>query len=166
MARDHGVTIVVKQHGGETGHRGGLCRDRPRGRRRGIKVNYDAGNVMDYLDVDPSRLRACAEEVRSFCIKDHRNFPKDEDCGPGFGEIDHYKLLDLVAFTGRDMPLCCEKSSPRPFHVRRSRKASIGWLGVREFLRSSPKDCRHELRRSLEPLQKRACWGGSATRLS
>ncbi len=109
MARDHGVTIVVKQHGGETGT-GAACAEIVREvGDEGIKVNYDAGNVMDYLDVDPiPDLRACADEVRSFCIKDHRNFPKDEDCGPGFGEIDHYKLLNLVAFTGRDMPLCCE----------------------------------------------------------
>ena len=67
---------------------------------------------MDYLDVDPiPDIRACADEVRSFCIKDHRNFPKDQDCGPGFGEIDHYRLLHPVAFTGRDMPLCCENIS-------------------------------------------------------
>jgi len=64
---------------------------------------------MDYLNVDPlSDIQKCAGEIRSFCIKDHRNFPKDEDCGPGFGEIDHYKLLHTVAFTGRKMPLCCE----------------------------------------------------------
>src|SRR5262249_46897871 len=47
-------------------------------------------------------------EVRSFCIKDHRNWPKSEDCGPGFGEIDHYKLLHPVAFTGLTMSLSCE----------------------------------------------------------
>jgi sugar phosphate isomerase/epimerase len=112
MARDHGVTIVVKQHGGETGT-GAACAAiiREVG-DEGVKVNYDAGNVMDYLDVDPiPDIRACAEEVRGFCIKDHRNFPKDEDCGPGFGEIDHYRLLQPVAFTGRDMPLCCENIS-------------------------------------------------------
>jgi sugar phosphate isomerase/epimerase len=84
-----------------------------------VKVNYDAGNVMDYLDVDPlGDIKSCAREIRSFCIKDHRNFPKDEDCGPGFGEIDHYKLLDTVAFTGLRMPLCCENifapAVPRP----------------------------------------------------
>ncbi len=109
VARDHGVTIVVKQHGGETGT-GAACAAiiREVG-DEGVKVNYDAGNVMDYLDVDPiPDIRACAAEVRGFCIKDHRNFPKDEDCGPGFGEIDHYRLLQPVAFTGRDMPLCCE----------------------------------------------------------
>ena len=127
MARDHGVTIVVKQHGGETGT-GAACAEIVREvGDEGIKVNYDAGNVMDYLDVDPiPDLRACADEVRSFCIKDHRNFPKDEDCGPGFGEIDHYKLLHLVAFTGRDMPLCCENIFapliPRPDESRRDRR--------------------------------------------
>lgn len=111
-ARDHGVTIVVKQHGGETGT-GAACAsivrevDDP-----GVMVNYDAGNVMDYLDVDPiPDIKACSDVVRSFCIKDHRNFPKDQDCGPGFGEIDHYRLLHPVAFTGRDLPLCCENIS-------------------------------------------------------
>lgn len=112
IARDHGVTIVIKQHGGETGT-GAACAAIVRDvADEGVKVNYDAGNVMDYLDVDPiADLRTCASEVRSFCIKDHRNFPKDEDCGPGFGEIDHYKLLHPVAFTGRSTPLCCENIS-------------------------------------------------------
>jgi sugar phosphate isomerase/epimerase len=112
MAREHGVTIVVKQHGGETGT-GAACGEIVREvGDEGIKVNYDAGNVMDYLDVDPiPDIRTCAGLVRSFCIKDHRNFPKDEDCGPGFGEIDHYRLLEPVAFTGLMMPLCCENIS-------------------------------------------------------
>jgi sugar phosphate isomerase/epimerase len=109
VAREHGVTIVVKQHGGDTGT-GAACAAIVREvDDEGVKVNYDAGNVMDYLDVDPiPDIRACADEVRSFCIKDHRNFPKDQDCGPGFGEIDHYRLLHPVASTGRAMPLCCE----------------------------------------------------------
>lgn len=109
IARDLGVLLVVKQHGGETGT-GQACAEITREvNDPGVKVNYDAGNVMDYLDVDPiPDLKKCADEVRSFCIKDHRNFPKDEDCGPGFGEIDHYKLLHIVANTGLSMPLCCE----------------------------------------------------------
>ena len=72
-------------------------------------VNYDAGNVMDYLNLDPiPDIKKCASTVRSFCIKDHRNWPKDQDCGPGFGEIDHYKLLEPVAFTGLKIPLAYE----------------------------------------------------------
>jgi sugar phosphate isomerase/epimerase len=119
LARDNNVLIVVKQHGGETGT-GEVCAEITREvNDAGIKVNYDAGNVMDYLDVDPlPDVRKCADEVRSFCIKDHRHFPKNEDCGPGFGEIDHYRLLAPFAFTGRAMPLCCENifapAVPRP----------------------------------------------------
>jgi sugar phosphate isomerase/epimerase len=119
VARDAGVTVVVKQHGGNTGF-GAACADITREvASEAIKVCYDAGNVMDYHKVDPlPDIRKCADEVRSFAIKDHRVFPKDEDCGPGLGEIDHYKLLAPVAFTGRPMPLCCENifapALPRP----------------------------------------------------
>jgi sugar phosphate isomerase/epimerase len=119
IAKDNNVTLVVKQHGGETGT-GEACAEITREvDHPNVKVNYDAGNVLDYLDKDPiPDIKTCAAEVRSFCIKDHRNWPKDEDCGPGFGEIDHYKLLHPVAFTGLTMPLACENIfaplMPRP----------------------------------------------------
>jgi len=109
IAKDHGVTIVVKQHGGETGT-GEACMkivqkvDHPT-----VWVNFDSGNVMDYLNLDPiPDINKCAKYVRSFCIKDHRNFPKDQDCGPGYGVIDHYRLLQPVSHTGLTIPLCCE----------------------------------------------------------
>ncbi len=119
VAKDHGVMIVIKQHGGETGTGEACAKIAREVDHAAVKVNYDAGNVMDYLDVDPiPDIRKCAGDIRSFCIKDHRNFPKDEDCGPGFGEIDHYKLLHTVAFTGLKMPLAFENISapllPRP----------------------------------------------------
>lgn len=109
IARDSGVLLVVKQHGGSTGT-GEACADIIREvADEGVKVNYDAGNVMDYLNVDPiPDIQKCADVVRSFCIKDHRNFPRDQDCGPGLGVIDHYRLLQPVAYTGLKMPLCCE----------------------------------------------------------
>jgi sugar phosphate isomerase/epimerase len=119
IARDSGVLLVVKQHGGETGT-GAACAEITREvADDGVKVNYDGGNVLDYLRLDPlPDIKKCADEVRSFCIKDHRIFPKDGDCGPGLGEIDHYRLLYPVAFTGRKMPLCCENifapCLPRP----------------------------------------------------
>jgi sugar phosphate isomerase/epimerase len=109
IARDHQVLLVIKQHGGETGT-GAACAEIVREvADEGVQVNYDAGNVMDYLRVNPLQdIKKCVAEIRSFCIKDHRLFPKDQDCGPGLGEIDHYRLLSHVAFTGRTMPLCCE----------------------------------------------------------
>jgi sugar phosphate isomerase/epimerase len=116
------VLLVVKQHGGETGTGDACARITREVNHPHIKVNYDAGNVMDYLEgkVDPLKdLDACASEVRSFCIKDHRFFPPPhQDCGPGLGEIDHYRLLYRVAFTGLTIPLCCENifapRVPRP----------------------------------------------------
>ncbi len=136
VAADQGVTLVVKQHGGETGT-GEACAKFTRELDHShVKVNYDAGNVMDYLDVDPiPDLKACVDEVRSFCIKDHRNFPKDEDCGPGFGEIDHYKLLHAVAWTGRALPLCCENiSAPLMPPVKRAEEVDRLALRAREYL--------------------------------
>jgi sugar phosphate isomerase/epimerase len=136
IARDHGVIVVVKQHGGSTGT-GDACAkivrevDDP-----GIWVNYDAGNVMDYLNVDPiPDIRKCADTVRSFCIKDHRNWPKDQDCGPGFGEIDHYRLLHPVAFTGLTIPLCCENIFA-PLVPRPTKPEGVDALAkrAREFL--------------------------------
>ncbi|MCY2975836.1 MAG: sugar phosphate isomerase/epimerase [Planctomycetota bacterium] len=112
IARDHNVLIVVKQHGGSTGT-GEACADIIREvNDPNVFVNYDAGNVMDYLNLDPiPDIQQCANEIRSFCVKDHRNWPKDEDCGPGFGEIDHYRLFEPVAFTGLTMPLAYENIS-------------------------------------------------------
>ena len=136
LARDHNVTIVVKQHGGETGT-GEACAEIVREvDDPGIMVNYDAGNVMDYLDVDPTAdIEKCADVVRSFCIKDHRNWPRDEDCGPGLGEIDHYRLLYPVAFTGLKIPLCCENIFA-PLVPRPADPAEIDTLArrAREFL--------------------------------
>jgi sugar phosphate isomerase/epimerase len=122
VARDHGVLIVLKQHGGLTADGArtlAIIRDVA---DDCVLVNYDAGNVMDVLKVDAAAVQAdfeaCAPAVRSFCIKDHRRAPVDQDCGPGLGEIDHYRLLATVAFTGRAMPLCCENifapALPRP----------------------------------------------------
>jgi sugar phosphate isomerase/epimerase len=131
IARDRGVTIVVKQHGGDTGT-GAACAsiveevDDP-----GVMVNYDAGNVLDYLGVDPlADILSCAPLVRSFCIKDHRDWPRDQDCGPGFGEIDHYRLLGAVARTGRPMPLCFENVFA-PIAARPARAEEIDRLALR-----------------------------------
>jgi sugar phosphate isomerase/epimerase len=123
VARQNGVMIVVKQHGGNMGTGAGCATITRAVNDDGVRVNFDSGNVMDYNRIPPEKvladLRECADEVRSFCIKDHRDFPAPhQDCGPGLGEIDHYRLLHPVAFTGRVMPLCCENifapRVPRP----------------------------------------------------
>ena len=136
IARDHKVLIVLKQHGGNTGTGAALLDIVRDVADDGVKINYDAGNVIDYHKIDPlPDIRKCAAEVRSFCIKDHRLTPKDEDCGPGFGEIDHYKLLAPVAFTGLTMPLCCENIFA-PLLPRPTKPEGVDALArrAREFL--------------------------------
>jgi sugar phosphate isomerase/epimerase len=103
------VTIVIKQHGGNTATGVDCLRIVNDVSDENVKVCYDAGNVLDYENNDPlPDIQQCWREIRAFCIKDHRNTPKDEDCGPGFGEIDHYKLLMPVLRTGLTMPLAFE----------------------------------------------------------
>lgn len=119
LAKSAGITIVIKQHGGNTAT-GEMCAKIVADvADDSVKICYDAGNVLDYNNDDPlPDIRKCWPDIRAFAIKDHRNTPKDEDCGPGFGEIDHYKLLLPVLNTGLTMPLACENISepllPRP----------------------------------------------------
>lgn len=108
-ARQAGVMVVIKQHGGNTATGADCARIVREVGDEGLKVCYDAGNVLDYESRDPiADIRTCWRDIRAFNIKDHRNTPKDEDCGPGFGEIDHYKLLATVMRTGLTIPLTFE----------------------------------------------------------
>ena len=109
IAREHGVAVLIKQHGGNTATGVDCQRIVQDVGDDNVKICYDAGNVLDYENDDPiADIQACWPDVRAFAIKDHRNWPEDRDCGPGFGEIDHYRLLQPVAYTGLAMPLACE----------------------------------------------------------
>lgn len=108
-AQAAGVTVVIKQHGGNSATGLACARILAEVGEPAIRMCYDAGNVLDYENQDPIvDVRACWRDIRAFAIKDHRNWPKDQDCGPGFGEIDHYKLLQPVMRTGLTMPLAFE----------------------------------------------------------
>ena len=108
-AQQAGVMVVIKQHGGNTATGADCARIVQEVAHPSVKVCYDAGNVLDYENHDPiADIQTCWRDIRAFNIKDHRNTPKDEDCGPGFGEIDHYRLLAPVMHTGLTIPLTFE----------------------------------------------------------
>lgn len=108
-AKGSGVTLVIKQHGGNTATGADISKIIADVGDPSVWMCYDAGNVLDYENNDPiPDIQACWKDVRAFAIKDHRNFPADQDCGVGFGEIDHYRLLLPVMRTGLTMPLACE----------------------------------------------------------
>ncbi len=119
IARQNGVTVVIKQHGGNTTTGRDCAKIVGDVSDEGVRICYDAGNVVDLSEDDPiADIEAVWRDIRAFAIKDHRNWPEDEDCGPGFGEIDHYRLFAPVAYTGLDMPLAFENIfeplKPRP----------------------------------------------------
>jgi len=108
-ARDAGVMVVIKQHGGNTATGGDCARIVREVAHESVKICYDAGNVLDYESHDPIKdILTCWRDIRAFNIKDHRDTPRDQDCGPGFGEIDHYKLFMPVMRTGLTIPLTFE----------------------------------------------------------
>lgn len=137
-ARDAGVMIVIKQHGGNTGTGAACAKIVAEVGSPAVRICYDAGNVLDYENRDPiPDLRRCADDVRAFAIKDHRDWPKDEDCGPGFGEIDHYRLLAPMLRTGLTLPLACENIF-EPLVARPSAPEGVDALArrSREYLES------------------------------
>ncbi|MGM0506895.1 MAG: sugar phosphate isomerase/epimerase family protein [Bacteroidota bacterium] len=114
MAQEHDVLIMLKQHGGVTTGSGRSIRDileiidHPN-----IVMTYDAGNVHWYLDINPLRdIESCADWIHGFTLKDARYYPEKTTCGPGFGEIDHYRLMAPVAFKSREIILGYENIYP------------------------------------------------------
>jgi sugar phosphate isomerase/epimerase len=119
LARAAGVTVAIKQHGGNTATGKQCARIVEEVGDEGVRMFYDAGNTWFYPNVDPiPDIQGCAQHIRGFAIKDYRSLPKRTTCGPGFGQIDHYQLLAPVARTGLKMPLACETIlepyTPRP----------------------------------------------------
>jgi sugar phosphate isomerase/epimerase len=136
VAREAGVTVVIKQHGGNSAT-GKQCAQILREvHDEGIQMCYDAGNNMGYVGDDPiADIRHCWQFVRAFAIKDIRMKPARSACGPGLGEIDHYQLLLPVARTGLKIPLSCE-TLWAPFMPRPEQPEAIDALArrAREFL--------------------------------
>lgn len=145
VARASGVTVVIKQHGGNTATGADCARIVADVGDENVKICYDAGNVLDYENHDPiADIQTCWKEIRAFAIKDHRNTPKDQDCGPGFGEIDHYKLLAPVMQTGLEMPMAFENIF-EPLVPRPTDPAGVDALArrSREYIESVLRGLQH-----------------------
>src|SRR5262249_28451804 len=66
-ARKQGVTVVIKQHGGNTATGANCARIVDEVGDEGLRICYDAGNVMDYERQDPlPDIQECWQKVRAF----------------------------------------------------------------------------------------------------
>ncbi|MEX1135602.1 MAG: sugar phosphate isomerase/epimerase [Balneolales bacterium] len=114
IAADYDVTLVMKQHGGQTTGTGeALAKIVREVDHPNVWMSYDAGNTFWYQEVDPiPDIQTCTDLIRGFCLKDARSYPSKATNGPGYGDIDHYRLFAPVAFTGHTMPLAYENIFP------------------------------------------------------
>lgn len=112
-AIERGVTIVLKPHRGATATGADLLDVIRRVGSVAVRACWDAGNVHYYEGIDPGEdleSSGVAPFVRSVCIKDHAgpvehpHFPI-----PGDGDIDHVRLLSILAAQGFRGPLLVER---------------------------------------------------------
>lgn len=136
-ARQAKITIGVKQHGGVTATGEMTAAVVREVNHPNVAVYYDAGNTWWYPNVDANAdFKTCSRLTRGFAIKDFRaHNGKRATCGPGYGQTDHYAMLDAVAANGGKIPLCCENIS-EPFVSRAGPPEAVETLARRakEFL--------------------------------
>ena len=128
LARDNDVTLVVKQHGGATGT-GAACAEITARSSHCVKVNYDAGNVMDYPQPRPDRRREdVAGRSAQLLHQGPPQLPERRGLRPGLRR-DRSLQAAAPVVPGRTMPLCCENIfAPRCRDPRRP-KESTPWQG-------------------------------------
>ena len=107
-----GVTIVIKPHSGITSTGADLKAVLERATAPGVRGCWDAGNIHYYEGLNPEdnlEQSGVAPLIASVCIKDHagppftNNFPM-----PGDGEVDHLRMLEILAGAGFQGPLIFE----------------------------------------------------------
>ena len=117
-AERRGVTIVLKPHRGATATGADIVDVIRRVGSPAVRACWDAGNVRFYEGLnseDDLEQSGVAPLVKSVCIKDHRgaqgeaNFPL-----PGEGDVDHARMLRILAAAGFDGPLMLERIDNLP----------------------------------------------------
>ena len=117
-AERRGVTIVLKPHAGATATGADLVDLIGRVGAPAVRACWDAGNVRYYEGLDSEddlEHSGVAPLIRSVCIKDHRGGRGQVDFPiPGEGDVDHPRLLRLLAAAGFDGPLLVERIDRQP----------------------------------------------------
>ena len=128
IARDHGVVLVVKQHGGSTGT-GAACGEIIHEvNDPGIVLGYDAGNVLDYLHLDPiPDIRKCATRSAVSASRTTATGPRVRIAG--LASARSTITSSWARWPSRACACrCAARTSPRRWClIRGSRKVSTAW---------------------------------------
>lgn len=134
-AQRRGVTIVAKPHRGATATGADLVDVLTRTDSPAVRCCWDAGNIRYYegLDSEDDLERSgIAPLVSTVCIKDHSGAQWNESFPvPGDGEVDHARMLRILASAGFGGPLLLER-----FDQPDSEANDAAMLRTRTFLES------------------------------
>ncbi len=112
FARERGVKLVLKPHGGGSGAAEEILRSMKEVAHPNFKIWYDAGNIIHYTGKDPvTELEPIAEHVTGFCAKDCAGLKADVMVQFGTGKVDFaavLRKLKAVGFNGPVMVECCQ----------------------------------------------------------
>lgn len=111
-AESRGVTIVIKPHSGITSTGADLKEVLERADSPAVRGCWDAGNIHYYEGLNPEddlEQSGVAPLISSVCIKDHAGPPFSNNFPiPGDGEVDHLRMLEILAGVGFQGPLIFE----------------------------------------------------------
>ena len=110
-AREHGMKVVLKPHGGASGASEEIMRCIQKVKHDNFKIWFDAGNIIYYTGKDPlEQLKPIAQHVTGFCAKDCDKQKGNVWLEFGTGRVDFAAVfgeLKRVGFHGPVMVECC-----------------------------------------------------------
>ncbi|MGA9770762.1 MAG: sugar phosphate isomerase/epimerase family protein [Blastocatellia bacterium] len=111
-ARDKGIHLVMKPHGGISGSSGEILRVIKEVNHSNFSIWYDAGNIIHYTGKDPvAEIEPIAGHITGFCAKDCGEIKGDVMIQFGEGKVDFagvFKKLKATGFKGPVMVECCK----------------------------------------------------------
>jgi sugar phosphate isomerase/epimerase len=109
FARERGVKLVLKPHGGGSGAAEEILRCLKEVAHPNFKIWYDAGNIIHYTGKDPvAELAPIAEHVTGFCAKDCGSLKGDVMVQFGTGKVDFAGVFRRLKSAGFNGPIMVE----------------------------------------------------------
>jgi sugar phosphate isomerase/epimerase len=125
-AKDKGLKIVLKPHGGASGASEEIMRCMEKVNHPNFKVWFDAGNIIFYTGKDPvEQLKPIVQHVTGFCAKDCDKKGGSVALEFGTGKVDFHAVfaeMKKAGFNGPIMVECVARSETAEHATSNARK--------------------------------------------